>query len=469
MARHIVRIRGLVLALALFQAGCLSWLDAQYAASHGQAPAKPEPPPPPPPPRCAAFAAGPTDVPSVADLRRALGEHLDSEIVRALFARLGAPKIYAATDGHAYDFPDRGVRFVFDDRGGGERVRKIELLARMQEHASYAGALPDGLRYGIETEDVDKILGEADFGRCIGWDPNWRARGLSVEFAGVCLGAIALIDAADAGTVSITEAVVRDHAVAEDEHGVRIALTTVVGPHFPKPNPEPYLGVHDYFATARLVDDSGAPLAETRISLPSYGEHTAELFFPYRTIKAPPGPVRAHLELSADPMPTRAPVPMHAPAPLPVAFDMAPLEKVRLNVAHVEVEPGVYDNTHRTAVIITVITGGAIPPIPGPKRWERPDLFWTVTPSGVRYLGDAWRSSVHEDVYAASWKQKSPWVTVAKGDPVDVCIEDEDPGSAESIGCLSMTPEELRAAAAEHRLLSQDKVKKLLIGSVEIR
>jgi hypothetical protein len=120
-----------------------------------------------------------------------------------------------------------------------------------------------------------------------------------------------------------------------------------------------------------------------------------------------------------------------------------------------------YDNIDASQVAAAIATGGASLLVPIPRRYERPDLQWSLYVGSAR----AYRSPAIQDAYSAAWASSSTPVRLAPGDRFSICLEDEDIGASERIACFDFTPDSYAEQAKSGKPLSGKAVKKLVLGA----
>lgn len=452
------------------------------------------------------------DVVQAEALRALVGRpQSDAELARVV-APLGAPEeAWMRTGERAHVYAAAGVVLLWHPRAAGPPVlARVRLALRAEGVRTFGGRLPAGLDRESSRVEVHAVLG-APAGRCDAGAPCvYPARGLALIYSGECLAALDLFPplAADEVRVALIDA-----AVAED-HGVQGLAVTVTT----------QLGTVDwraYALTLELHDAAGRPVglradvqAEREVSARGRGRSgeasarapAAEVaeacaasllcsdggryFVPFRALALPPGAHTLSASVHAVDLgpvaygrtPTTAEAraayqAAHTPRTLrdvgsrtaTITLVMPPLERARVGVVEVEAAPGEYDDTERNAIIGSIATGGVgllAVPFVDLRTLARPDLTWTLSVGG-RVL---YRAPARQDVLRARWSQRAPAVTVAVGDRLRLCVEDEDYafGRArpvdETVGCVEGSLDELEVWAKARRAPAEGKVARLVVS-----
>lgn len=485
----------------------------------------PAPPPPTPiedqlPPRTCALSAwdaralGPParDVVQAEALRALVGRALsDAELARVV-APLGVPEeTWARTGERAHVYADAGVVLLWHTRASGPPVlARVRLALRAQEVRTFGGRLPAGLDRESSRAEVRAVLGPEP-ARCdVGAPCVYPARGLALTFTGECLAAVDLFPplAPDELRVALVDAVV---AEAQGVQGLDVTVTTQLGTAERRA----------YALTLELRDAAGRPVglradvqAEREVSARGRGRsgeasarapaaeraeacaasllcsEGGRYFVPFRALALPPGAHTLSASVHAVDLgpvvygrtPTTAEAlaasrAAHTPrvlrdvgsATATITLVMPPLERARVGVVEAEATPGEYDDTGRHAIIGSIATGGVgllAVPFVDLRTLARPDLTWTLSVGGRVF----YRAPARQDVLRARWSQRAPAVTVAVGDRLRLCVEDEDYafGSArpvdEIVGCVEGSLDELEAWAKARRAPAEGKVARLVVS-----
>jgi hypothetical protein len=459
-----------------------------------------------------ALGAPPRDLVPAEALRALVGHTLDDpELARAV-APLGEPEeAWARTGERAHLYADAGVVLLWHTRAAGPPVlARVRLALRAEGVRAFGGRLPAGLDRESSRSEVHAVLG-APPGRCDAGAPCvYPARGLALTYAGECLAALDLFPplAPDEVRVALVDAEV---AEAQGVQGLAVTVSAQLGT----------VDSRAYALTLELRDAGGrlvglradvqvereapllgprrAPQARERdpaavvvdacAASPLCSEH-GRYFVPFRALALPPGAhtLRASVRtVDLGPVdygrtPTTAEAlaayrAAHTPRALrdvgsrtaTITLVMPPLERARVGVVEVEVAPGEYDDTERNAIIGSIATGGVgllAVPFVDLRKLARPDLTWTLSVGG-RVL---YRAPARQDVLRARWSQRAPAVTVAVGDRLRLCVEDEDYafGSArpvdETVGCIEGSLDELEVWAKARRAPAEGKVARLVVS-----
>lgn len=444
-------------------------------------------------------------------LRALVGRTLDDpELVRVV-SPLGAPLDTTARTGervHAY--PQQGVMLVWHTRRVEPPVlARVYLALRMPDFRSFMGRLPAGLDREASRDEVHSLLGTPP--RCLGPEPCvYPDRGLALRYWGPCLAAVELFPPLGPEEVRVE---VIDAAVAEAQgvQGLAVTVSARVGT----------VDSHERALTLELRDAGGRavglrPDVQAEREASALGQRRepeahargdalgiaaacaqtplcsagGRYFVPFRALALPPGThtLRASVRtVDLGPVdygrtPTTAEAlaayrAAHTPRALrdvgsrtaTITLVMPPLERARVGVVEVEAAPGEYDDIERNAIIGTIATGGVgllAVPFVDLRKLARPDLTWTLSVEG-RVL---YRAPARQDVLRARWSQRAPAVTVAVGDRLRLCVEDEDYafGSArpvdETVGCVEGSLDELEVWAKARRAPAEGKVARLVVS-----
>jgi hypothetical protein len=445
-------------------------------------------------------------------LRALVGRPLDDPELARVVVPLGAPEeAWARTGERAHVYADAGVVLLWHTRPAGPpELARVRLALRADGVRAFGGRLPAGLDRETSRAEVRAGLG-AEPARCDGGAPCvYPAQGLALTYSGECLAAVDLFPplAPDELRVALIDAAV---AEAEGVQGLAVSVTVQLGTverrartltlELRHQDGRPVglradvLAEREAPARGRRgspearAQDPAAEAASACAASSLCSDH-GRYFVPFRALALPPGAhtlsasVRAvdlgPVEYGRTPT-TAAALAAYRAAHTPrvlrdmgsrtatITLVMPPLERARVGVLEAEAAPGEYDDTVRNAVIGTIATGG-VGLLAGPfvdlRKLARPDLTWTLSVGG-RVL---YRAAARQDVLRARWSQPGPAVTVAVGDRLRLCLEDEDYafGSArpvdETVGCVEGSLDELEGWAKARRAPAEGKVARLVVS-----
>lgn len=438
--------------------------------------------PPEPVPEPLAFAAPPLAPPApvpveptadpaeLAGLRALLGETVDGPGVRALSERWGAPRVTPAGSEVLHNFVDHRVLLRSAADG---RVVEVALLGARDGLAAYPHALPEGLRFGMDSYDVSRVLGVEIPLREVGKHGDTRVLRPAVEGGRTFRGhgllahfdrrwkltAVGLVSVAAAGGVYLDDALVvpGEHAGA---HGLRVHYQISFG----APS-----GCDAVDVELRLTDASGAPVRDfagvprrgrapfTAVdkAVPCESSDRA-LFVPFSALDLGAGPqdVGAHLSVGTAGAPARDTAELVTRA----SFAMPTVALVRLKVSRAEVRPEVF-RRRNTAAAATL---GVSALFSRPKA--RPDPFWVLVTNTLTY-----RSRTRSFTFSPRWSESTGWFALSEHDTIAVYVADADLADNERLGTFSIGFEQLRAAVRDHTPLSAGWVDGLRLDGTEIR
>jgi len=423
--------------------------------------------PAPPPPVPVEPTANPAEL---ADLRALLGQTADDPGVRALSERWGAPRVTQAGSDVLHNFVDHRVLLRFAADG---RVVEVALLGARDRLDAYPHALPDGLRFGMNSFEVGRALGVEIPLREVGKEDDtrvlrpaveggrtFRGHGLVARFDSRWrLTAVGLVPVAAPGGVYLDDALVvpGEHAGAR---GLRVHYQISFG----APG-----GCDAVDVELRLTDASGAPVRAlvgtprrdqtgfTAVdkAVPCQSSDHA-LFVPFSALNLVAGPqdVGVHLSVGTAGASTRDPAELVTRA----SFAMPTVALVRLKVSRAEVRREIF-RRRNTAATLTL---GISSLFSHPKA--RPDPFWVLVTNTLSY-----RSRTRSSTFSPRWSDSTGWFALSEHDTIMVYVADADLVDNERLGTFSISFEQLRAAVRDRTPLSADWVDGLHLDGTEIR
>jgi hypothetical protein len=448
-----------------------------FAASEQPTVSEPAPPPeavaPPPEP----VVVAPVEAQQVsatvelAALQAVLGRTVDDPAVRELVARLGAPVVGGSGGVTVHAFAEHGVVLRFAADG---QIAEVALFGAGEGRRAWRGALPGGLRFGMNDHEVGRSLGADIPLREVGRKGDarvlraateggrtFRGHGVRAHFDRGGLAVVALLPVAAAGAVHLDDVIA--YPGAEDGiRGLKVYYQFSVGAP---------AGCEALDVALRIEDPAGAPIrgrgapsrrgraeAFTAVDrgVPCVGSDRA-IFVPFGGLDLPAGSqeVRLHLAVAGAGKKTKRPV---AEVRARAEFEMPPVALVKLKISRAEIKREVF----RRRNVASAVTLGLSSIFKRPKL--APDPFWVLEAGEFFH-----RSKVKSGTFTPRWTESTAWFPLAEGDTITLHFADEDLADNERLGVVRVGLDQLRAAIRDGAPLAAGWVEGVELAGSQIR